>query len=305
MNNYPGGVWPVMLTPFERDGSIDERGLRALIEWYIDSGVSGMFASCQSSEIFRLDGQERVRIASITVEQVAGRMPIVASGHTPDSLREQADGIEKMAATGVDAVILLTNRFARQDENDSVWADNLMKLLDMIDPSIRLGLYECPYPYKRLMTNELLKLCAGTGRFYFMKDTCCDAKTIASRVKALEGTNLRLYNANTTTLLETLRSGAHGYSGIMANFHPELYVWLTTNYMSQNAPRVQDALTLGSLIERQLYPVNAKYHLTNIEKLPIQTYSRVQDDALLTDTFREEVHMMDRFMTDVYGRYCV
>ena len=65
MNTYPGGVWPVMLTPFTREGAIDEQGLRALVDWYIEQGVSGLFASCQSSEIFHMDAEERVRSVSL------------------------------------------------------------------------------------------------------------------------------------------------------------------------------------------------------------------------------------------------
>ena len=47
---------------------------------------------------------------------------------------------------------------------------------------------------------------------------------------------------------------APGYSGVMANFHPELYVWLTRNIHHENADMVQGILTLASLIERQCYP---------------------------------------------------
>lgn len=89
-NNFPGGVWPVMLTPFTEDGQIDENGLRALVDWYIESGVKGLFAACQSSEIHELNFEERMRIAEITVSAAAGRVPVVASGHTSDSLEDQA-----------------------------------------------------------------------------------------------------------------------------------------------------------------------------------------------------------------------
>jgi 4-hydroxy-tetrahydrodipicolinate synthase len=90
----------------------------------------------------------------------------------------------------------------------------------------------------------------------------------------------------------------------MANFHPELYVWLTRNPHHPKAQRVQDMLTLASLIERQLYPVNAKYHLKEIEKLPITTFSRAQDDALLSETFKTEVKMMNRAMNALYEEVC-
>ena len=146
MNTYAGGVWPVMLTPFTSSGAVDEQGLRALVDWYIDHGVDGLFASCQSSELFHLNAQERVQIARITVEQSAGRVPVIASGHTDYPLEDQARGIEAMAGAGVDAVILITNRLAAQDQPDSALIRHTEQLMALIDPTIRLGVYECPTP---------------------------------------------------------------------------------------------------------------------------------------------------------------
>ena len=304
MNNYPGGVYPVMLTPMTRKGEIDEQGLRALIEWYIDHGVNGLFASCQSSEIHKMNLEERIRIAKITVDAAAGRVPVVASGHTSEDFEDQVRELNEMAASGVDAVITITNHAARPDESDDVWMKNMDRLLDRIDPAVHLGAYECPTPYKRLMTPTMIHHIAETNRFYFLKDTCCDCATIKEKLAAIAGTNLKLYNANTTTLLQSMRDGAPGYSGIMANFHPELYVWLCDNIHHPNAEKVQAVLSICSLIERQLYPVNSKFHLKEIEKLPITTFCRNQDDSLLNETFKMEVYNMDALCNDAYERYC-
>ena len=303
-NTFPGGVWPVMLTPMTESGEIDEAGLIALVDWYIESGVDGLFAACQSSEIHELNFEERMKIAEITVKAAKGRVPVVASGHTSDSLEDQAKDINTMWKTGVDAVILLTNRLAKQEESDEVWLSNWAKLEKMIDPEIKLGVYECPRPYKRLLSIPVITEIAKTGRFYFLKDTCCVAAEIREKLKAIEGTNLKLYNANATTALESIRDGAAGYSGIMANFHPELWTWLCKNYDKKEADDVQEVLMACSLIERQLYPVNAKWHLQNIEKLPITTKCRVQDDSLLFETWKEEVRMMDRLCNRTFEQYC-
>ena len=40
-------------------------------------------------------------------------------------------------------------------------------------PGVPLGIYECPAPYHRLLTPEMLAFCAGSGRFLFIKDTSC------------------------------------------------------------------------------------------------------------------------------------
>ncbi len=290
-NDFPGGVWPVMLTPMTEDRKVDEKGLRALVNWYIENGVSGLFAACQSSEIWHLSFEERVQIARITVEEAAGRVPVVASGHTSDSLEDQAKDITAMWNVGVDAVILLSNRLAEENESDEVWLDNWAKLEAMIDPEIKLGIYECPVPYKRLLTPKLITAIAETGRFYFLKDTCCDADQIREKLACIKGTNLKLYNANATTVLESIRDGAAGFSGIMANFHPKLWVWLCENFEKEpeKANELQQLLSVASLIERQYYPTNAKWHLKNIMGLSMTTKSRVQDDSGLSATLQKEV----------------
>lgn len=226
---FPNGVYPVMLTPFTENNEVDYEALGKLVDWYIEKGVNGLFADCQSSEMFFLSLEERVKIGEFVKKHADGRVPVVTSGHISDSLEDQAKELTAIAGTGADAVILLTNRLAKENESDEVWLENLKKLLEMIPKDVPLGFYECPYPYKRIISPELLKWCADTGRFYFIKDTSCDIENMKAKLEVIKGTNLKLFNANTSTLLETLELGASGYSGVMANFHPELYVKLSSH----------------------------------------------------------------------------
>ncbi|MFU0833217.1 MAG: Dihydrodipicolinate synthase family protein [Oscillospiraceae bacterium] len=303
-NTFPGGEWPTMLTPFTKSGEVDYKALEQLIEWYLQNGVSGLFAVCQSSEMFQLSLEERVGIARFTKEKVNGRVPVIASGHISDSLEDQATELTEMSKTGVDAVILITNRLAKETEDDEVWISNLQELLNRIPDDIPLGFYECPYPYKRVMSPKTVSWCAQTGRFFFLKDTCCDIDQISKKLEITKGTNLKLYNANTSTLLESLRLGASGYSGVMANFQPKLYAWLCENYQSKAAEKLSDELTICSLIERQLYPVNAKYNLY-LEGLPVEIVCRVKNSADLTHTFRKEVEMLHRITERMNKEYIV
>ena len=302
---YPGGVWPVMLTPFTRAGEVDTEGLTALVDWYIHMGAKGLFAACQSSEIYYLTLEERRLITRTTVKAARGRVPVIASGHTSDTVSGSVRELSAMAEEGADAVIVISNHFCRSGEGDEIWLENCEKVLSQLDPAIDMGIYECPHPYKRLLSPQVLKYLADTGRFYFMKDTCCDADEIRRRLDILKGTSFGLYTANSATLLETLRAGAAGFSGVMANMHPELYVWLTEHPFHENAPMVQSAISVGALMERQVYPVCAKYHLGAIEKLPITTFCRTRAERELNATARKEVHALNDLMNDVYRRYCV
>ena len=80
---------------------------------------------------------------------------------------------------------------------------------------------------------EEIRYAANTGRFHFLKDTCCDAALIRQRLETIRGTNLQLFNANSATLLDSLQHGAAGFSGVMANFHPKLYAWLCENWKKE------------------------------------------------------------------------
>ena len=153
---FRDGVWPVMLTPFTEDNKVDYHSLEKLTDWYIEGGVAGLFADCQSSEMFFLSLEERIELARFIKEKADGRVPVIASGHISESIEEQAEELNAIADTGVDAVILLSNRLAKETESDEVWLENLKKLLDMLPSDLALGFYECPYPYKRVISPELL-----------------------------------------------------------------------------------------------------------------------------------------------------
>ena len=52
MNKIKKGAWVTMITPYTPDGKIDYAACGRLVEWYIESGLAGIFAVCQSSEMF-------------------------------------------------------------------------------------------------------------------------------------------------------------------------------------------------------------------------------------------------------------
>lgn len=260
MKEFPSGIWPVMITPFTSDNKVDTDALKRLTKWYIEKGCDGLFAVCQSSEMFYLSRDEKKLITYITKE-AAGDVPVIASGHTSDSLKDQAEELLAVYEGGAEALILVTNRLAKQGESDEKFIENLKELLKMLPDDVPLGFYECPYPYKRLITPKILKFCVSTGRFRFLKDTCCDTHEIKEKLDIIKGSGIKLYNANTATLLESLNLGADGYSGVMANFHPELYKKLYETYLSDpnGAERLQEFLSMAALIENVDYPVSAKY----------------------------------------------
>jgi 4-hydroxy-tetrahydrodipicolinate synthase len=298
--NLSAGVWPVMLTPFCDDGTIDWPGLDALVEWYLGAGVAGLFAVCLSSEMYELTSDERLQLAAHVVDRAAGRVPVVAAGAFGDSITAQGDTAKRIAETGVSAVVLTVNQLAAEAEPDSVWQTNAEDLLaSWVD--IPLGLYECPRPYHRKLTPELLGWAARTSRFRFLKDTCCDLALIQAKLDAIRGTEMGWYNAHCPSLLASLRLGGHGYSGIAANFYPELFVRLCAEFADQpeTAARLQQFLTLADGTIRHRYPASAKRWLRMLG-LPVGETCRVSvpparpddDEKLMLQNLLEMVQRM-------------
>jgi len=292
-NNRKAEVWPTMVTPFKEDLSIDYDALEKLVEWYIERGVSGLFAVCQSSEMHQLSLRERIELSTAVMKFTAGRIPVISSGHISTSSEDQIEEIKAIADTGVDAVILVTNLLARKSESDSVWKERMEILFSRIPEDIKLGLYECPHPYKRLLSKELLLWIISTDRFVYLKDTCCDLDMLEERAKMSEGSNLKLYNANAASLLGSLQAGYAGYCGIMTNFHPELYVKLCDTWFegTEKVKNLQNLIGLASVVEYQYYPVNAKY-LLQLEGLGFTLNSRKQGYMGLTGSKRMEIEQM-------------
>src|SRR5471032_2303368 len=228
------GIVPVMLTPFDETGHIDFPGVDRLIEWYLALGCDALFAVAQSSEMQWLSLDERTQLARHVVERVAGRVPVAVSGHISDCLDTQVHELNAMAASGADAVVLVTNHLDPQRQGSKVFLDNLHTLLERLPVDVPLGLYECPAPYRRLLSDEELQACIDSQRFIMLKDVSCD-----------------------------LQVGAAGFSGVFTNFHPDLYQWLRL-HGAQHPPLAQELATflvLAATTEGMGYPALAKiYH---------------------------------------------
>ena len=293
-------ILTTMITPYKKDGGIDYETAEKYVDWYYENGLDGIFAVCQSSEIFYLSLEERVELNRRVykrAKELNKDFLVVSSAHISDTLEGQAEELNAIAKSGTDALILITNRLDINSEGDDVFIKNAEALLEKLPKDIPLGFYECPYPYKRLVTPKILEWCVSTGRFKYMKDTCCDLQTIKERVEILKGSGFKLLNANCQTLLDSMRSGADGYCGIMCNFHPKLYSWLGKNINDEKADLVQSVIGTFGFTEVGLpYPLTAKYHM-GLCGIKTENIARNRKSEELTDYAKDCMKQM-KYATD-------
>lgn len=290
MNTIHKEFIPVMLTPFKENGEIDFNGLTELTEFYIKSGASGLFPNCLSSEMFDLTEQERLQVVKHVVNVAGGAVRVVAAGTFGGEIQTQADFVKKIYETGADAVIVITNMLASQQEPDEVFNAHMFKLLDLTD-SIPLGFYECPVPYKRLISPEQLELFVATNRIIYHKDTCLDIEQVKQKLKAGNERNFGLYDAYMGHAVVSLKAGASGLSCIQGNYWPELIVWLCENFnnssLTKEVDRVQQFFIDNMEVMHHAYPVTAKYYLQK-RGLSMSTFTR-QEVGVLTSEIKNNI----------------
>ena len=291
LKEVKNGVYPTMVTPYTKDNKIDYNAVEQILNWY-DGKIDGIFAICQSSEIFFLSFEEKLELLRFVIKNAPKGACIVASGHTADSLDTQIEEAKAYIDCGIDAYVFISNRFAAEGESSDVFMKNLDYVVKAL-PEISLGIYECPYPYKRLMTPAELKALGETGQFKFLKDTCCDIDEIKAKIDAFKGTDFKIFNANAATLYDSLKAGCAGYSGVMANFHPEIYYKLCHEYEKDEATAklLSDFAGFFSVAECQQYPVNAKYYL-GLEGLDMTYLSRSSDASKFSSNRQLEIRQM-------------
>ena len=73
------GIWPVAPTPFHADGTLDLDGMRRVLDCLIDQGADGICVLANFSEQFLLSDAERGTLTRLSLEHVAGRVPVIVT----------------------------------------------------------------------------------------------------------------------------------------------------------------------------------------------------------------------------------
>lgn len=271
MMPLPNGIWPILSTPFTDTDRVDLDGLASLVDFYKEAGVSGLLALGQASEVLALHDDERFLVAEHVATLCKGELPLVVVGNFGRTLAEQASSLSRVAAFGADAAVVGLSLLPSAERMD----EQLLELAEQVD-GIPLGIYELPEPEHRLLSPEQVARVARSGRFYFMKDTCRQAEPFIAKLKAAQGTKLKLFQANLRVLPESMAAGSHGFCGWMPMVAPELCAQLIHTGTPPEIKRLayEKLMAFQTVMVAQGFPASAKYLLMK-RGVKIHAHSRV------------------------------
>ena len=209
-----------MLTPLNPDESLDEGSLRRLVDFLIDAGVHGIWSMGTTGEFAALPEAERARGVAATVEQVAGRVPVIANigdSSTTLALRHAKHAV----AAGADALALTPPHYYPHSMDEMLTHFRAVK---EACPGLPLLIYNIPQTVKVKMTLQTTLQLAREGTAQGIKDSQNDLRwfrmlAVAIREDGLEST-FRLFLGTRILIDAALVIGAHGAIPATSNVAP-------------------------------------------------------------------------------------
>ncbi len=110
------GIYPAFPTPTTEAGDVDERALRTLLRFLIGSGVAGLVPVGGTGEFTALSPAARMRTVEITVEESAGRVPVIAGVLSP-GYSEAVEAGRSFQKAGVQALLVLAPFYVRPTQD--------------------------------------------------------------------------------------------------------------------------------------------------------------------------------------------
>ena len=216
------GIIPPMVTPLDGPESLDRTGLERLIEHLIDGGVNGLFILGTTGEGPALSYRLRRELVERTCAQVAGRVPVLV-GITDTSYAESCAQAAHAKRAGADAVVTAPPFYFTVSQND------LFRLVQLLSAQIEmpLYLYNMPSLTKCCFAPETVMRAAELPNVWGLKDSSGELTYLPSIAACMrDRTDFSLLVGPEETLLDSLRTGAHGGVCGGANLFPRLFVSL-------------------------------------------------------------------------------
>lgn len=212
-----GGIYPALLTPFKKDGSVNYDALRQLVRLNLEKGVSGFYVCGSTAEAFLLDTDTRKKLLECVVDETNGKAKILAHVGTI-SQNTAVDLAKHAAACGADAVSSIPPfyyGFPFEGIKNYYFA-----LADAVDVPVLI--YHFPANSGVQLTLEHASMFLADKRFMGVKYTSNDL-FLLSRIKALREDAI-VYNGYDEIFLSGLAAGADGGIGSTYNFMAEKFI---------------------------------------------------------------------------------
>ena len=213
------GVMVPILTPLTEDEIVDRTSLRRLVAYLIDGGVHGIWAAGTTGEFAALDDAQRLAVIETVVDEVSGRVPVIANIAAPSTKLAVKLGreVQELGLTGVAA----TPPYYYPCAQDEVLA-HFRHIRDSVE--VPLWVYNIPATVKTVVEPDTIATLANEGTVIGVKDSSGSGEPFAQLkfLSSISGFHLYRFLGSVFRISTASAVGAHGVIPGIANLIPSI-----------------------------------------------------------------------------------
>ena len=257
------GSFTALVTPF-KNGSLDEKAFRELVDWQIAEGTNGLVPVGTTGESPTLSHDEHMKVVEWCIEQSRGRVPIVA-GSGSNSTKEAIELSKHAEKAGADAVLIVTPYYNKPTQ------EGLYQHFKAINDAIGIPIIIYNIPGRSVidMSVDTMKRLFELKNIAGVKDATANVLRVSDQ-RAAMGEGFNQLSGEDATALGFMAHGGHGCISVTSNVAPRLCsefqaACLKGDYSA--ALKLQDKLLpLHHNLFIETNPAPAKYALSVLGK---------------------------------------
>ena len=249
-----------LVTPMQEDGSLDWPSLDALVAWHIEMGTHGIVPVGTTGESATVDVQEHAQLIKRVVDQVNGRLPVIA-GTGANATKEAIEWTQMARDAGADACLLVTPYYNKPTQ------DGLYRHYKLVAETVDIPqiLYNVPGRTACDMLPETVARLSALKNIVGIKEATGDVDR-SRDILELCGSDVVVYSGDDATAVDLMLNGAKGTISVTANVVPDLMAEVCQAAIAGNTAKAHDlnsklmALHRGLFVESNPIPVKWALH---------------------------------------------
>ncbi len=229
MNTKIRGVFTALITPFDEEGEIDEKVLRQLIDFQINSGISGVVPCGTTGESPTLSHEEHDRVIQLTIDHVNKRIPVIA-GTGSNSTREAIRLSQHAEKSGADGVMVV-NPYYNKPTQEGLYR-HFREIADSIDVSCIIYNIQSRTGVN-LETSTLIRLCNSCKNIVAVKEASGNLNQIRDVIEKT-GNNFSVLSGDDNMTLPLIKAGGDGVISTASNLIPDKMLNLVQTALEGN-----------------------------------------------------------------------
>jgi len=255
-----------IVTPMFEDGSLDKDSLRKLLDWHVAEGTDGVVIVGTTGESATVSPEEHCELIKLTVDHVAGRIPVIA-GSGGNSTAEAIALTRHAKEVGADASLQVVPYYNRPTQ------EGMYRHFKAIAEAVELPiiLYNVPGRTVADMSNETIARLAPVDNIVGVKDATGNIGRGIELLKMVDK-SFAVYSGDDPTAMALMFCGGAGNISVTANVAPRAMHELCAAAMAGDIAKAVEinnrVLELHAKLFVEPNPVPVKWALTEMGKMP-------------------------------------